>query len=127
MFQITTSDAANLWHVWGKALPQLPEENMRFALNSAVDTLPHNVNLCLWKRRGSEACPLCGEWQTLIHVLYMCPVAVTSRRFNFCHDSVLQKIASTISQALPATAKMTSDLSSYTFPHHIVQPLYGQT
>ena len=86
MFRITT---ANLW---GKALTQLPEEHMHFALNSAVDTLPHNVNLCLWKRRGSEACPLCRERQTLIHVLNMCPVAMTSRRFNFRHDAVLQKI-----------------------------------
>ena len=42
MFRNTTPDAAKLW---GNALKQLSEEYMQFALNSAVDTLPHNANL----------------------------------------------------------------------------------
>ena len=83
-------------------------------------TLPHNANLYLWNKIGSQSCPLCGERQTLVHVLNVCPVARDSRRFNFRHDAVLHKIAGTISQALLVSANMTSDLTSYTFPHHIV-------
>ena len=90
MFRIMSSDAAKLW---GNALIHLPEEHMRFALNSAVDTLPHNANLHLWRKRGDDKCSLCGQRQTLIHVLNVCPVAMTARRFNHRHDAVLERIA----------------------------------
>ena len=39
--------------VWAKALEGLGDEHLKFALNSAVDTLPHNANLFLWKKRDS--------------------------------------------------------------------------
>ena len=29
--------------VWGKTIQTLPSEQMRFVLNAAVDTLPHNA------------------------------------------------------------------------------------
>ena len=50
----------------GSTLVQLPDGP---TLHSALDTLPHNANLHLWGRRGSNNCPLCEERQTLIHVL----------------------------------------------------------
>lgn len=117
MYRNTSSDAAKLW---GSVLVHLPDEQMKFALNSAVDTLPHNANLHLWKKRGDDNCPLCGDRQTLIHVLNMCPVALNARRFNYRHDAVLEIIAVTISSFLQPTDKMSSDLSEYVFPHHIV-------
>ena len=117
MFRIMSSDAAK---VWGNALIHLPEEHMRFALNSAVDTLPHNANLHLWRKRGDDKCSLCGQRQTLILVLNVCPVAMTARRFNHRHDAVLERIAHTIESVLQPGESMTSDLSEYTFPHHIV-------
>ena len=58
--------------VWAKALDAVPDEHLKFALNSAVDTLPHNANLHLWRKHHSSACPLCGEKQTLIHILNTC-------------------------------------------------------
>jgi len=33
--------------VWGKTIQSLPSEQIRFVLNAAVDTLPHNANLQL--------------------------------------------------------------------------------
>ena len=42
--------------VWAKALEGLGDEHLKSALNSAVDTLPHNVNLFLWKKRDSDSC-----------------------------------------------------------------------
>ena len=58
MFRNTSSDASE---VWGKALMLLLDEERKFALNSALDTLPHNANLLLWKKRGDNICPLYGE------------------------------------------------------------------
>ena len=58
-------------------------------LNSALDTLPHNANLNLWRKRGDDSCPLCNERQTLIHVLNACPVALHARRYNYRHDVLL--------------------------------------
>ncbi len=66
MLRTTTPVGASLWV---KAVQSLPAEQMRFALNAAVDTLPHNANLHLWKKRESGSCPLCGRRQTLIHAL----------------------------------------------------------
>ena len=117
MFRNTSSDAAN---VWASVLVHLPDELMKFALNSAVDTLPHNANLYLWKKRGDDRCSLCGDRQTLIHVLNICPVALKARRFNLRHDAVLEIITETISTCLTTTEKMSSDLSEYGLPHHIV-------
>ena len=50
--------------LWSKVVQSLPAEQM----NAAVDTLPHNANLHLWKKK-SDCCPLCRERQTLIHTL----------------------------------------------------------
>ena len=50
--------------LWSKVVQSLPAEQT----NAAVDTLPHNANLHLWKKK-SDCCPLCRERQTLIHTL----------------------------------------------------------
>ena len=65
-------------YIWSKAVQTLPAEQMKFALNSAVDMLPHNANLHLWKKKPNDPCPLCGEWQTLVHTLNNCKVAYTT-------------------------------------------------
>ena len=41
--------------IWAKALKMLTNEQFKFALNSAVDTLPHNINLRLWNNREKAA------------------------------------------------------------------------
>ena len=38
---------------WSKAIQSLPSAQMKFALNSATDTLPHNANLALWRKKSS--------------------------------------------------------------------------
>ena len=35
---------------WSIAVFSLPEWIFKFALNAVTDTLPHNVNLCKWKK-----------------------------------------------------------------------------
>ena len=115
MLQVASPEAAE---VWGRALVKLSDDQRKFALNSALDTLPHNANLHLWKKRGDANCTLCGERQTLIHVLNNCPMALRARRYNSRHDAVLERIATSISGHLQPTEKMSSDLTKYNFPHH---------
>ena len=94
---------------------------MKFSLNAAVDMLPHNSNLHLWKKRKDPSRPLCIKKQSLLHVLNNCAVARDLRRYNIRHDAVLQEIALAIQPYIPPTATLTVDISdSYTFPLHIV-------
>ena len=67
MMRTASPDGACLW---SKVVQSLPAEQMRFAcIEGAVDTLPHNANLHLWKKKESDCCPLCRERQTLVHTL----------------------------------------------------------
>ena len=59
---------------------------MRFALNSMMNTLPHNSNLNLWRKMPTPGCQLCQERQTLHHILNHCSVALQRRRYNKRHD-----------------------------------------
>ena len=107
--------------VWAKGLEGVKDEHLKFALNNAVDMLPHNANLYLWKKHKDSSCPLCGERQTLIHVLNACGGAArNARRFNTCHDAVLEEIISLLSAYTEPPAKLSADLDNYNFPHHIV-------
>ena len=117
MSRLSTPQAAE---IWAKAVESLPDEIIKFSPNSAVDTLPHNANLHLWKKEESSSCPLCGEKQSLIRVLNACSVARDRRRYNVRHDSVLKEVVTTIQKFLPPTYELTADTGSYRFPQHIV-------
>ena len=71
LFKIIHKDAAA---IWAKTTQSLPSAQMKFVLNAASDTLPHNANLSLWRKNGnlSATCKLCGERQTLCHILNNC-------------------------------------------------------
>ena len=49
LHHLVDSDAATLW---SEVVQKLPPEPMKFALNAAQDTLPHNSNLSLWRREA---------------------------------------------------------------------------
>jgi len=86
---------------WSSAVLSLPPEQSKFALNASQDTLPHNVNLTRW-RNLSASCKLCGQRQTLQHVLNHCSVALELRRYNTRHDSVLDVTHTLVSSNLPS-------------------------
>ena len=65
---------------WAMALDLLSPFELKFSLNACQDALPHNSNLALWKGQSAE-CKLCGERQTLHHILCNCPVALDLRRY----------------------------------------------
>ena len=107
--------------VWATVVKSLPEEQMKFALNATVDTFPHNTNLHLWCKKSSPACHLCGNNQSLLHVLNNCSVARDAHRYNTRHDLVLQEIASAIRPFLHPSTILSVDLDDgYNFPAHIV-------
>ena len=112
MLRATTSDTAA---VWAKAVQALPSNAMKFALNATHDTLPHNANLHLWKKKDSAACPLCGERQS------NCKVARDLRHYNQRHDAVLQENTNCIQPKLSPTTQLMADFNDeYEFPMHIV-------
>ena len=77
-------------------------------------------NLYQWKKKNSPNCILCGESQSLIHVLNACSIARNKRWYNYRHDDVLKEIVSVLSKYLLPPIKFTADLGSYNFPQHIV-------
>ena len=92
---------------------------MKFALNAASDTLPHNANLALWRKGDhlSAASKLCGKRQTLCHVLNNCKVALELRRYNTRHDNVLRNIEEFVKDNLPDDMTVLADLNDhYLFP-----------
>ena len=105
---------------WADALRSLPPEVFKFALNASHDTLPHNANLYMWKKKNTNLCPLCNEKQTLIHVLNACNTALNLRRYNERHASVLSELYSSIKSHLAPSMSVTVDLKDYNFPQHIV-------
>ena len=96
--------------IWSRAVLALPEDQLKFAINAAVDVLPHNSNLYLWRKRKDSSCPLCHENQSLLHVLNNCSVARNYRRYNVRHDSILSVITETVSRNIPPTTSMTADI-----------------
>ena len=107
---------------WSEAISSLPDREMRFAYNTAIDTLPTNANLALWYRgQVSAQCKLCGfPTQTLKHVPNGCQVALDQHRFDRRHDSVLSVINTFITSHV-TSQHVLADLpgESYSFPTHI--------
>ena len=118
---LTAEDSAShLKHA--KSLPQQGVGNLssaatKFILNAASDTLPHNSNLSLWERGVPRGCPLCGQQQTLHHILNHCPVALDIRRFMISHrhNAVLTAIAELVAAHLAPPQQMIVDLPGYTY------------
>ena len=60
---------------WFTAIFRLPEWVFKFVLNTGTNTLPHNTNLFRCKKLSSPRCQLCGEVQSLAHILNSCQKA----------------------------------------------------
>ena len=51
---------------------------------------PLFYNLKLWGKTITEKCSLCNGRATLLHILNICPTALTQGRFTYRHNSVLR-------------------------------------
>ena len=70
LLHVTEEEAAR---IWSSAVFQFPPQVLRFSMNAAQDTLPHNANLSVWRKSDSltDASRLCGRRQTLAHIQSM--------------------------------------------------------
>ena len=110
-------------HVWAVLVKALLEEQMKFALNAALDVLPHNSNLHLSQKKNSPACSLCRGNQTLLHVLNNCTTARDHRRYNSRHDLVLHGVAAALSHSYQKQPPCQWTLVRDTSCHAVLCPL----
>ena len=109
---------------WSRAVQSSSSPLLKFAINAAQDTLPHNANLALWRNSSevSAKCKLCGDRQTLANILNCCQTALNSRRYNERHDEVLAVIAGFLREELGEDFKMMADTGpeqNYLFPPNL--------
>ena len=88
----------------------LPRNVLKFLSNAAIDTLPTNVNLKRWNKRSSSSCNLCGNKETLLHVLNFCKVMLDQGRYTWRHNSILNYIHSTIKNTNQDSLEIFCDL-----------------
>ena len=95
---------------WQAVIKNVPRGIMSFALNSVTNTLPSPDNLKRWGKRVVSECPLCNNTGTLEHILNFCQVALTQKRYNYRHDSVLNHLARVIIANKPDNIEVYADL-----------------
>ena len=103
---------------------KIPPEGMKLALNTAQDTLPHNVNLSVWRREEdlSGQRKLCCQCQTLLHIFNHCQVTLGLWRFNERRDIMLKVIFDQLQHQCAQGFQIAADLtgSTYSFPSSVV-------
>ena len=45
--------------LWSDTTLSLSEHRLAFAMEAAIDSLPHNTNLSTWRKLNSDLCPIC--------------------------------------------------------------------
>ena len=95
---------------------------MSFALNSVTNTLPSPDNLKRWGKRVVSKCPLCQNTGTLEHILNFCPVALTQKRYNYRHDSVLNHLTSVIIANKPENIEVYADIPGFDLNGSTIPP-----
>ena len=84
---------------WRSLIYNLPRGVLQFAINAAIDTLATNANLKRWGKRSNAKCNLCGQRETLHHVLNNCNTML--ERYGWRHDSILAAIYEDLKQITP--------------------------
>ena len=102
-------------NLWSSTMPKLPENHFALAMAASVDSLPHNSNLCRWKKISSDLCTICCKIgrhhkQTLAHVLSHCQAAIQHGRFNSRHDRILEILYRHLKESLPNGSTAVADL-----------------
>ena len=73
---------------------------LAFAIRSIYDQLPSKDNLRRWGLTEDCKCELCGESETLHHVLSNCKCALDNGRDTWRHNKVLKEVVEAIKMAL---------------------------
>ncbi len=89
----------------------LPMDVGTFLLNSMLKSLPTTDILCKWGRIISEECALCGDRETIAHVLSSCKLMLDKGRYTCHHDSTLNKIREFVNQVDDSDLTINVDLA----------------
>ena len=103
---------------WQSQLHCIPEERLKFLLNSIQLTLPTPSNLRLWGKLTAGRCSLCGHPNaTLLHILAGCSKALD--RFTWRHNLVLYVLL----QHLPGRLRLHNSTPTCTKPSPLSTPI----
>ena len=72
---------------------------LSFLIRSMYDQLPTASNLKKWKLIENDECQLCGQSQSLIHILSSCSYSLSHGRYTWRHNLVLQKLLGFVKEA----------------------------
>ncbi len=91
-------------------------------LNSVLKSLPTKDNLHKWGKIISEACDLCGDRDTIAHLLSGCTLMLDQGRYTWCHNSTLNKITEFVNQFNDGELKINVDLGEkpWTIPPDLI-------
>ena len=73
----------NMDLTWKSIIFDLPRRVLSFAVRSSIDYLPTFCNLRTWGKRSQTKCKLCGNYETLLHVLNNCTVSLNQGRYTW--------------------------------------------
>ena len=98
----------------------LTKHHFAFTMAVSVDSHPHNISLCRWKKLTSDLCPICIEVgqpnrQDLAHELSHCQVALGHGIHNSRYDRVLGILHQHVQENLPKGAVAVVDLADHPY------------
>ena len=102
---------------WRSIIYDLPRGVLSFAVRSAIDYLPTFKNLKTWGKGNHTKCKLCGNHETLLHVLNNCSTSLNQGRYTWRHNSILRHTLTTIKGLIGSENNditIFSDLASFT-------------
>lgn len=107
---------------WKADIHGLPRGVAKFLLNSVLKSLPTKDNLRRWGKVISQSCDLCGNPETIAHVLSGCKTMLDQGRYTWRHDSVLNKIVEFVNNTEAKHILVNSDLGDkpWTIPPDIL-------
>ena len=94
----------------------LPLSLLKFGINAIMNTIPSLNNLKRWGLTSDDRCPLCGQSQTIMHVLSSCYVSLCVGKFTWRHNLVLKHVVHFLSQHCGSGVRILTDL-----PNHPLQ------
>ena len=80
---------------WRSIVYNMPKKILSFAVRASIDCLPTFNNLHRWGKKLSSKCKLCGNTQTLHHVLNGCTTMLDQNRYTWRHNNILNHIFQT--------------------------------
>ncbi|XP_072182267.1 uncharacterized protein [Diadema setosum] len=83
------------------------------SVSAAINALPTADNLSRWGKRLNTRCTLCGNHETLLHILNNCKSALEQGRCNYRHNSILQYLVSFIGKVKPDKVICHADLPGH--------------